>query len=51
MHSDTTHMHNENSYLESPNPLFSNMYILKPDSARYEYNIYISCKCPYVDYA
>jgi hypothetical protein len=37
MHSDTTHMHNENSYLESPNPLFSNMYILKPDSTIYGY--------------
>jgi hypothetical protein len=37
MHIDTTHMHNENSYLESPNPLFLDIYILKPNSTGYGY--------------
>jgi hypothetical protein len=37
MHSDTTHMHNENPYLESPNPLFSDMYILKLNFVGYGY--------------
>jgi hypothetical protein len=37
MHSDTTHMHNENSYIKSPNSFFSDMYIFKPNSVGYGY--------------